>query len=447
MGAGADAVFRRVQTIAYSYGLDDDSDYRHRIATQAGAFRDIVMMSHQQAHDSIAGDEVDVLLDMQVHTLGNRMMIPALQPAAVQVNYLVYPGTSGTSFLHSIVADRVVLPAEHGKHYTESVLLLPPSYQISYYDIHNTQKLQDILETFSMTSSSSSSSSSSIGSQRAQVQLKAQLRAENNLPLHASIVYCNFNKIDKLDMATLSVWTNVLRAVPGSVLWLLDAGIKGEGREVKNQNELVRARIRDACVASGVASWRIIYAPRVSKALHLTRQLAADLFLDSFVYGAHSTATDALRGGLPVLTVAGGSFPSRVVMSLYESLSASLPSEGSSGGGGSSSSGSSGALSPLVCDSVQQFERAAVSFATTTTNLGSSRTGHRSLSHLTALVTQAVLQERGIFDHEGSVRAFLRGMEGLKEARGVRQGQRDRDREGGREEGIRSGTMVWRSIA
>jgi hypothetical protein len=255
----------------------------------------------------------------------------------------------------------------------------------------------------------------------------------------------------------LTVWLNILRRVPGSVRWLLEASVRsssgafgaaaagaGAGAAAEEddpqQNLSARQSIHRACQAVGISPARVIFAPRLNKAQHIARQLVADVFLDTLVYGAHSTATDALRGGLPVLTLAGHSFPSRVGMSLYASLCAADAaacqrkddSSGQGGAGGvavnarlatsashnqreSSPSGTSKNLSPSLCahfvrSSTKDFEDFAVHLVSTTS-------GQSLLQAMTSLLARSIHFQMGIFGTERATRSFLLGMEALKEAR------------------------------
>ena len=130
------SMYNQVELIIYSFGRHDNSTYRSRLEQLADQFIDISTIPHSEVVELLHHSYLDILLDMQVHTLGNRLSILAGRPAETQVNYLVYPGTSGASFLEYIVGDSVVIPPEHATFYSESLLLLPPTYQISYFDRH-----------------------------------------------------------------------------------------------------------------------------------------------------------------------------------------------------------------------------------------------------------------------------------------------------------------------
>ena len=230
--------------------------------------------------------------------------------APVQLAYLIYPGTSGASCLDGAVVDPIVVPPEAARVYTERLVYLPGTYQVNDYERHAA------VATYAAAPGD---------------------RAAHGLPPKPSVVFCNFNKVDKLDPASFGLWMNVLRRAPGSVLWLL----RPKGRQFDH----VAANLEAEAAARGVHPARLVWADRVPKAEHLRRHAAADLLLDTLIYGAHSTATDALRGGLPLLTVRGEQFPQRVGASLLRAV------------------GTHQEL--LAVDSLRDFEDLAVSLAGT----------------------------------------------------------------------------------
>ena len=199
------------------------------------------------------------------HTNGNRLEIFAARAAPVQVSYLGYPGTSGADFMDYVIADPFVLPLEDARFFSEKVVQLPDTYQ------PNDPTLAPATRPG---------------------------RAECGLP-DTGFVFCAFNNTRKLDPATFALWLRLLMEVPGSVLWLL-AG------------EDARANLRREAEATGVAPDRLIFAPHRPLPEHLARMALADLFLDTFPYTAHTTASDALRVGLPLVTRTGRSFASKV---------------------------------------------------------------------------------------------------------------------------------------
>ena len=296
---------------ALGYGKDDHSDYRDAIAADADAFiNDLALLGHVDAVVASRDFGAQIVVDLQGHTLGTRMELCMARVAPVQLAYLIYPGTSGASCLDGAVVDPIVVPPEAARVYTERLVYLPGTYQVNDYERHAA------VATYAAA---------------------PDARAAHGLPPRPFVVFCNFNKVDKLDPASFGLWMNVLRRAPGSVLWLL----RPKGRQFDH----VAAHLEAEAAARGVHPARLVWADRVPKAEHLRRHAAADLLLDTLVYGAHSTATDALRGGLPLLTVRGEQFPQRVGASLLRAVGAKQEL--------------------LAVDSLRDFEDLAVSLAGT----------------------------------------------------------------------------------
>jgi len=221
----------------------------------------------------IAQDDVDILVDLKGHTARSRLEIFALRPAPVQVTYLGFPGTVGADFIDYAIADNVVVPDGDLAHYTEKVVRLAGSYQIN-------DRLQP-------------------------VATEVPSREALGLPPQA-FVFCSFCRHFKIEPVMFAAWMRILAAVPGSVLWLL----QGAGA----------ARLREAAGRAGVDPARLVFAPGVQKAEHLARHRAADLMLDTRLYNGHTTTSDALWTGLPVVTVPGATFASRVSASLLRAV-------------------------------------------------------------------------------------------------------------------------------
>ena len=219
--------------------------------------------------------EIDIAVDLNGHTAGSRPMIFAHRAAPVQVNYLGFPGTTGSAYIDYIVADDTVIPPSRHAHYTEKVVSLPGSYQVN----DNTKRIGD----------------------------DAGTREQHGLPA-AGFVFASFNNLYKLTPPLFDVWMRLLQGVPGSVLWLIEG------------DAAAQARLLDEARERGVDASRIVWAPRMEVASHLARHAHADLFLDSLYYGAHTTCSDALWAGLPVLTMAGETFASRVSASLLNAV-------------------------------------------------------------------------------------------------------------------------------
>eukprot|EP01041_Mallomonas_annulata_P002226 gene2226-4325_t len=310
----------------YSYGKDDGSRYRQSIMQfliikpvplqLADRFVDLAASSTEASASVIRADEVHILLDMQGHTMGHRLEITAARPAPIQISYLIFPGTSGASFLDYLVGDPVVSPPESAVFYSEALLLLPPSYQIPSGEDKQLRAEEG-----------TTAASISDGGRRRRRWKTATLRRRYNLPPPSVPVLCNFNVADKLSPETFALWLQIMRRVPGSVLWLLLPHSSDRMKENSDQNTRMMSHLRGEAAFHGVSPSRIIFADRVSKAEHIRRHRAADLFVDCLVYGAHSTATDAMRGGLPVLTLLGDAYPARVGASLYAGLGSTAPVE------------------------------------------------------------------------------------------------------------------------
>ena len=296
---------------ALGYGKADHSDYRDAIAADADAvINDLALLGHVDAVVASRDFGAQIVVDLQGHTLGTRMELCMARVAPVQLAYLIYPGTSGASCLDGAVVDPIVVPPEAARVYTERLVYLPGTYQVNDYERHAA------VATYAAA---------------------PDARAAHGLPPKPFVVFCNFNKVDKLDPASFGLWMNVLRRAPGSVLWLL----RPKGRQFDH----VAANLEAEAAARGVHPARLVWADRVPKAEHLRRHAAADLLLDPLIYGAHSTATDALRGGLPLLTVRGEQFPQRVGASLLSAVGANQEL--------------------LAVDSLRDFEDLAVSLAGT----------------------------------------------------------------------------------
>jgi predicted O-linked N-acetylglucosamine transferase (SPINDLY family) len=287
----------RFETHAFCTEPDDGSDMRRRLETGFEHFHSVRDCSDLEIAERIAAAGIDVLVDLGGHTRGSRTPLLAHRPAPVQVSFLGFPGTVGADFIDYIVADRHVIPESDQAHYAEKVIYLPDSY------------LPGALPAVA----------------------DAPGRVAAGLPA-AGFVFCSLNSPHKILPAVFGSWMRILTAVPDSVLWLRDGG------------DVVRRNLAREAQARGVDPVRLIHAPKVATlADHLARLGRADLFLDTRPYNAHTTACDALAAGVPVLTMRGGSFASRVATSLLFSCG----------------------LEYLSVDSHQEYERLAVELART----------------------------------------------------------------------------------
>ena len=269
----------RFETIAISYGLDDHSEMRNRLKRAFDRFVDVQGKSDREVASLLRALEVDIAVDLTSLTASARPGILALRPAPVLVNYLGFAGSMGASYVDYILADQIVLPYEHQPFYSEKVAYLPDSYMP-----HDSKRA---------------------------ISAVTPSRLALGLP-ETGFVFASFNNSYKFAASMFDVWMRLLRAVEGSVLWLPSA------------NPTAVRNLQREADARGVSPERIVFAPHMPAAeAHLARLRAADLFLDTIPYNAHSTAMDALWAGLPVLTVKGESFASRVAASLL--TAAGLP--------------------------------------------------------------------------------------------------------------------------
>ena len=260
----------RFEIHGYSYGADSGGAMRARLVSAFDRFTDIDSLAHRDAAARIRADDIDILVDLKGHTHRARPKILAFRPAPVQVNYLGYPGTMGASFIDYIVADDFIVPRDWQMFFAEKLAYLPDCYQPN--------------------------------DTRREIAA-APSRADCGLPAQG-FVFCGFNNSFKITPTFFAVWMRLLQQVPGSVLWLLES------------NALVRRNLSAAAVAAGVDPDRLVFAPMLPHGQHLARHRHADLFLDTLPCNAHTTASDALWAGLPVLTCAGETFAGRVAGSI-----------------------------------------------------------------------------------------------------------------------------------
>jgi predicted O-linked N-acetylglucosamine transferase (SPINDLY family) len=265
----------RFEIFAYSHGPADESEHRMLLVERCKDFVDISKMSDLQAAERIHADGIDVLIDLKGHTFKSRLEICAFRPAPVQVTYLGFPGTTGADFFDYIIADRVVIPPEHEPYYSEKVVCLPHCYQAN--DGHR------VISNASLE------------------------RASQGLP-EEGVVFCSFNQPYKIDPATFDRWMRILRQVPGSVLWLM------------KRAEITAESLRREAKSRAVDPNRLIFAPYLPNAEHLARLRLADLVLDTRIVNGHTTTSDALFVGVPVVAMLGGHFASRVSASLLRAV-------------------------------------------------------------------------------------------------------------------------------
>ncbi len=265
----------RFEVIGVSFGRDDGSDMRQRLAAAFDQFHDVRTESDRAIAQLLRDRAVDIAVDLKGYTQDSRPEILAFRPAPIQASYLGYPGTMGADFIDYIIADDTVAPPDQAAHYSEKIVALPDCYQCN-------------------------------DSKRA-IAPAAPTRQEAGLP-EQGFVFCCFNNNYKITAPVFDTWMRLLRAVPGSVLWLL------------RENAGAEANLRREAQMRGIDPARLIFAGRLPVAEHLARHRLAGLFLDTLPYNAHTTASDALWAGLPVLTCRGTAFAARVASSLLKAV-------------------------------------------------------------------------------------------------------------------------------
>ena len=300
-----------VEVFAYYCGEPRKNDATHeRLRKAVDCWRDIATLGDADAAAQIAADEIDILIDLNGYTKQARTRIFAYRPAPVIVNYCGFPGSTGSPFHQYLIADERIIPPGHEIYYSEKIMRLP-----CYLPCDRKQQIPP-----------------------------KPTRADAGLPEDA-FVYACLNGMQKITASGFARFMTILSATPGSVLWLRT------GHEGANQ------RLREMAAQSGVAPERLIFAPSIAgHGNHIARLGLADLFLDTFPYGAHATATDALTAGLPVLTFAGNSFATRVCASIVAAAGAPK----------------------LICSGPDDYTRRAIAFAQDRTALAAVRT---SLQH------------------------------------------------------------------
>jgi predicted O-linked N-acetylglucosamine transferase (SPINDLY family) len=285
------------EIFAFDNGWDDKSPRRARIEKAFDHIINISLMQDLEVAELIHNHQIDILINLNVFFGRDRNQVFALRPSPIQVNYLGFPGTMGAPYMDYLIADGIVIPPSSQEHFTEKVLRLPGCYQPN--------DAQRVISTRTFT------------------------RQELGLPTEG-FVFCCFNNNYKITPTTFDVWMRILQQVPGSVLWLL-----------KDTPDAALNLQREAA-HRGVDPQRLVFAERMPNAEHLARHRMADLFLDTWPYNAHTTASDALWAGLPLLTMCGTSFPGRVASSLLTAVD----------------------CQDMVCHTVDAYESKAIQIAT-----------------------------------------------------------------------------------
>jgi predicted O-linked N-acetylglucosamine transferase (SPINDLY family) len=266
----------RFELTAISFGPEKDSDIRHRIKNAFEHFIDARSYTDRQIAELVRQREIDIAVNLNGFTQSDRTNAFASRAAPIQVNYLGFPATMGADYIDYIIADQFVIPEWQRQHYQEKVIYMPDCYMVN--------------------------------DAKRSISLHVPTRAEEGLPEEA-FVFCCFNQSHKLLPATFDIWMRLLARVDASVLWL------------SALNESATRNLRVEAQARGIDPSRLIFARWVASAAgHLARHRLADLFLDTLPYNAHTTASDALWAGVPVLTCCGETFAGRVAASLLQAV-------------------------------------------------------------------------------------------------------------------------------
>lgn len=296
----------RFETIAISFGPDSNDEMRARLIAAFDRFIDVRNRSDREVAALLRKLEIDIAVDLKGFTGDARAGILSHRAAPVQVNYLGYPGTMGADFIDYILADRLVIPEEHHASYAEKVVYLPDTYQVN----DSRRVIADRMPT----------------------------RAEAGLP-DEGFVFCSFNSSYKINPMIFDLWMRLLGNIGRSVLWLLES------------NAVAVRNLRTEAANRGIAPERLVFAPNVKLEDHLARHRLADLFLDTLPYNAHTTASDALWAGLPMLTCLGTTFAGRVGASLLNAVG----------------------LNELITHSLEEYEAVALELATNPKRLAEIR--------------------------------------------------------------------------
>lgn len=266
---------RNFEIFGYAINPDDGTRYRRLLSDACDDFRDVHQLSDMEVARQIREDDIHILVDMAGHSRNNRLGIAALRPAPIQASYLGFLGTTGATFIDYILADDVVIPPDHIACYTEKVVYLPHCYQVN--------------------------------DDRLPIAQRNYTRSKFNLP-NKGVVYCSFNQPYKIDEKLFTIWLNILKQVDGSVLWLVE------------RSPLARKNLCRAAEKANVDPTRLVFTGFMPLEDNLARLQLADLVLDTRTYNGGATTSNALWAGVPVLTVLGNHWVSRMSASALKAV-------------------------------------------------------------------------------------------------------------------------------
>ena len=260
---------------AYSYGIGDDSLHREEIKRNCDMFVDLSNSNHEDAARRIYEDHVDILVDLVGYMRGNRLEICAYRPAPVQVRWLGLAGTTGSEFFDYLITDRIITPENESSFFSEKFIYMPDTYQVNSKPLKNSNAICS--------------------------------REDFGLP-KKGFIYCCFCSVYKIDARVFNIWMKILKNVPGSVLWLM-----------KNNSAAVN-NLKKESDNSGVDPKRIVFAEKMTKEDHLERLKLADIALDTIAVTGAATTSDALWSGIPVISMKGNHFASRMTASILSAI-------------------------------------------------------------------------------------------------------------------------------
>ncbi len=287
---------RKFEIYCFSFGGSGNDIYRKRVQKSVKHFIDITPMSFLDAARRIHAEEIDILVDLMGYTNGSRLEIFALRPSPIQISYLGFPGSMGADFIDYQIVDKTIIPEGMEKYYTEQLIFMPNCYQINDSD----QK----------------------------ISRKKFKRSDFELPKDA-FVFCSFNRLFKITPSVFDAWLRILKSVPHSVLWLQEG------------DPIAMETLKKEAKTKGVGRERLIFSPMIPLEQHLKRLKLTDLMLDTYPYSGGATTSHALRMGIPVVTLAGKTYLSRMSASLLKAVG----------------------LEKFITSSLKEYEKIAVSYA------------------------------------------------------------------------------------
>ncbi len=266
---------RKFEIYCFSFGGKKDDKFRKKIEKTCDHFVDVSSMSFLDTARRIHAEEIDILVDLMGHTSGNRLEIMAMHPSPVQISYLGFPGSMGADFIDYQIVDKVIIPESMEKYYSEKLIFMPDCYQIN----DSSQKISK----------------------------KKFKKADFGLP-EKVFVFCSFNRAFKITPEVFNSWMRILKTIPKSVLWL------------QKPHPVAEENLRREAKKRGINTDRLVFSSMIPLEKHLKRLMLADLMLDTFIYSGGATTNHAIRMGIPVITLAGKTYLSRMSTSLLTAV-------------------------------------------------------------------------------------------------------------------------------